>query len=393
MEREVWLRAGTAAHEAGRLAEAEAAYRRVLGVFPDDAEALKLLGILRWHRRDPLAAEQLLRRSLEVRPDDESVWLNLGNLLRAKGDLHGARQAFARVTELAPRWALGWLNLGACLRKLALPEEAVTALRRTLEFDPHCTAAYYALTSLLYRQGRVEEVAEVYRAWNARDPAHPIARHMLAATTGSDVPARADDEYVQCLFDRFAADFDSQMQALGYRGPALLAERLRREVAPDVRLDILDAGCGTGLAGPLLRPIARRLVGVDLSPRMIEKSRARQAYDELVMAELSAMMGSRQDEFDAVVCADTFIYFGVIEGLLAAAHTCLRSGGWLAFTAESHPGAESYCLGPHGRYSHSAAYLRAAPAQAGFVDITLETAVLRRERGVDVTGYVVLARS
>ena len=40
-------------------------------------------------------------------------------------------------------------------------------------------------------------------------------------------------------------------------------------------LDILDLGCGTGSTGAAFAPIARRLDGVDLSPRMIEQARAR----------------------------------------------------------------------------------------------------------------------
>ena len=47
-------------------------------------------------------------------------------------------------------------------------------------------------------------------------------------------------------------------------------------------LEVLDAGCGTGLAAPLLGPYARRLVGVDLSGAMLEQARALPQYDELV---------------------------------------------------------------------------------------------------------------
>ena len=48
----------------------------------------------------------------------------------------------------------------------------------------------------------------------------------------------------------------------------------RIEGAPRGELEIVDAGCGTGLLAPHLRPYARRLVGVDLSPKMLEKARA-----------------------------------------------------------------------------------------------------------------------
>ncbi|MCX4239251.1 class I SAM-dependent DNA methyltransferase [Paraliomyxa miuraensis] len=55
-------------------------------------------------------------------------------------------------------------------------------------------------------------------------------------------------------------------------------------------LDVLDAGCGTGLCAPLLRPLARTLVGVDLSGKMLDQARRRGGYDELIEAELTEML-------------------------------------------------------------------------------------------------------
>ena len=49
---------------------------------------------------------------------------------------------------------------------------------------------------------------------------------------------------------------------------------------------ILDAGCGTGLAGKKLREKASRLVGVDISPKMLIKAEEKGIYDELVEMEL-----------------------------------------------------------------------------------------------------------
>ena len=59
-------------------------------------------------------------------------------------------------------------------------------------------------------------------------------------------------------------------------GDALVAgERPKRS------LRILDLGCGTGLSGAAFKDLAAKLHGVDLSPAMIEKSRAREIYDRL----------------------------------------------------------------------------------------------------------------
>ena len=68
------LKAAAEAHRSGRLVEAGVAYGRVLRQQPDDPEVLKLLAILSWHKRDPLAAERLLRRSVEVNRNDSEAW-------------------------------------------------------------------------------------------------------------------------------------------------------------------------------------------------------------------------------------------------------------------------------------------------------------------------------
>jgi predicted TPR repeat methyltransferase len=137
-------------------------------------------------------------------------------------------------------------------------------------------------------------------------------------------------------------------------------------------------------------------VGVDLSSAMVDKARARAVYDELVVQELCQFMRERPNTFDVIASADTLVYFGALEEPLAAAYTCLRPGGILVFTVERldpSAGGDPYRLEPHGRYSHSEAYVRDAARKAGFVAITLETQILRRERGRDAVGHLVLART
>ncbi|WP_163597484.1 class I SAM-dependent DNA methyltransferase, partial [Klebsiella pneumoniae] len=66
---------------------------------------------------------------------------------------------------------------------------------------------------------------------------------------------------------------------LDYRAPELVAEAVAAsQEAGTTGLAILDAGCGTGLCGPSLRPFADRLIGIDLSRKMLERAAARGCY-------------------------------------------------------------------------------------------------------------------
>src|SRR6266513_3030130 len=341
------------AHKGGRLPEAKAQYCQILQGNPDDGDALNFLGMLTCQSGDVPGAVELLRKSVQAVPGNPHAWVNLGVALLAGGDANEARSAFTRASELAPDLATAWYNLGVCQGRCRQPLEAAASLHKALKLEPGHIPAYESLA-----------------------------------------PPRAENRYIKELFDSFAPSFDENLQDLGYRAPQLIAETLTKIITPNGSLDILDAGCGTGLCAPLVRPMARRLVGVDLSPRMIEKARDRALYDELVVAELCEFMRSRAEAFDVVLAADTLVYFGALEEPLTAARECLREGGALTFTVEALParsGDESYRLQPHGRYSHTEAYVHKACALAGFGGITLAAQVLRRERRAEVLGHVVLA--
>jgi predicted TPR repeat methyltransferase len=200
------------------------------------------------------------------------------------------------------------------------------------------------------------------------------------------------------VFDGFAASFDSKLAALHYRAPSLVEAMLKDcGIEPGRRLDVLDAGCGTGLCGPLVAPWARRLVGVDLSARMMVQARERRVngrpvYDELCHGELTAFLQGHRTAFDVVVSADTLVYFGDLAEVLAAAAGALRPSGLLIFTLEDagdepHP----FHIDSHGRYAHRADYVATLLTDAGF-EPEIVPAELRLEAGVPVKGLVVRAR-
>jgi len=217
---------------------------------------------------------------------------------------------------------------------------------------------------------------------------------MLAACSGRDVPERASDAFVEATFDSFAASFDAKLAKLQYRAPALVAVMAEHVQLPPTRsLDVLDAGCGTGLCGPLFAPYARRLVGVDLSARMLAHARERRVYDDLVKGELTAYLRESLASFDVIVSADTLVYFGPLGEVVAAAAGALRGGGRLIFTLEEWIGAADdaeYTINPHGRYSHARRYVERVLAAAN-LQPEIADADLRLEAGTPVAGLVVHA--
>jgi len=380
-------------HQAGSLAQAESLYLELLRRNPNDVNALHYLGVLRHAQGRSNEAVALLRKALPLAPRNAQIWNSLGGVLTGTHDARGAELAYQNATQLKPDYTEAWYNLGNLLRGQQRNDAAADCYQRVIELKPRFPGAYENIALMMKRLGREDLAANVHSQWLAAEPDNPIARHMAAAHQVTQTPERAADGFVAQLFDRMAPTFDSSLSALGYAAPGLLVDALQRVMAAAAgSLAILDAGGGTGLCGPLLRASARALVGVDLSSGMLAKARERGVYDELHESELVAFMHARPNAYDAVICADTFVYFGALEDATRAAAATLKRGGVLAFSVEAEPdgSAEKYRLHGHGRYSHGAQYVRDCVVAAGFASSQIEPAVLRKDSGIDVRGYVVV---
>jgi predicted TPR repeat methyltransferase len=415
-----------------RLSGAEAGLRAILQRWPDEPNALHYFGVLRHAQGSSDDAVALIEASLAVLPDNPGAWNNLGNVLLSAGRIDDAARAYESSVSIAPdepQAADALNNLGTVQRKQGRAAEAEAACRRAVELRPDFADAWYNLSLALMAQGRVhegllansramalwprhlqardqvirallllgerEQAATLYREWLAQEPDNPVVQHQLAACLGAQAPVRASDAYVQQLFDAFAGSFDAKLEQLHYRAPALVAEALARALGePQGALSIVDAGCGTGLCGPLVRPWAERLAGCDLSAGMLRRAKARRVYDVLHQAELAYYLDTQPEAFDVVISADTLCYFGPLEDALDAARRSLRSGGRLIFTVETLTDTDrcAHRLQPNGRYAHAADYLHDAVARSGLELLALDAVTLRLEAGLPVPGALVAAR-
>jgi predicted TPR repeat methyltransferase len=412
----------------GQLDDAEQVYKRMLEVAPDHPDIVHFYGVLLHQRGRSEEAIATIRRSLELEPDRAECYNNLGIILRAVDRYEEAAAAYATATELDPTHANAYNNLGVLRRFTGKPEEAEAAYRKAIELKPTYAEAYHNLGVLLTGLKRPREAIlcyfkvlslepertddrrllaiayceigergkaiEIFEKWIAEDPDSPVANHMLAAVSGRNVPARASDAYVELSFDGFAESFERKLEQLSYRAPSLVAgaiEDAGLEAAG--ALDVLDAGCGTGLCGPLVKPYARSLVGVDLSTGMLTKAQQKQVYDRLVKNELTVFLQARHDEFDLILSADTLVYFGPLDAVVTAAHGALRGGGMLVFTLEelvSPADGVEFHMETHGRYSHTQSYVERVLRRAGFTP-AIAHADLRTESALPVAGLVVRA--
>ncbi|RED48137.1 tetratricopeptide repeat protein [Aestuariispira insulae] len=342
------------------------------------------------------AAAKLYDSVLAQDPDNLEALGWRGEIAIQLDEYEVAAACLQKNLDLDPDGFEEYGKLGLAYYELEESEKSVRALLTAIERDDEDLVAHSNLGRALYdyfHSGAEQEAARIARDWVKRFPDNPDAAHMGAAVGGLTPPEKAVEAYVADVFDVFAQDFDQKLEELGYCAPQLLETLVKQHLPEGITgLDILDAGCGTGLCGPLLKPLANRMDGVDLSSGMLEKAADRGLYDDLAEEELVAFLKSRRGQYDLVVAADVLCYFGALEEAFAATHDSLRSGGTFAFSLETRPDTARYHLHPSGRYSHEQDYVLSAIRAVGFVIENYDRAVLRSEYGEDVKGLILLAR-
>lgn len=336
---------------------------------------------------------------------------------RLKRDSKAVRRNLLKALENDAQMAEGWYALALLDLEESKPAQAVSLLRRAVAADPGFVQAHLVLSNLLEKLGRhtdskvalhqaeraahgkigreeprkksVEASVEEMEKRLTPDKSSLELHYALAALTNVLPPSAVPEAAVAGLFDKYAATFDEHLrEKLHYQAPELLDAALGGESLGDVA----DIGCGTGLAGVLLRPKAKTLVGVDLSSGMVEQAKRRGIYDRTEVGELVDFLRGTPRAFDTIVAADVLLYLGDLGPTFEAAAKSVRPGGRFAFTLEAG-GGERYDLQiKTRRYRHSKAYVQKLAGMYGFAEEKLDAVALRQEAGKPVVGWLVVLR-
>jgi predicted TPR repeat methyltransferase len=413
-----------------KLDAADELLARILQAAPGDPDALHYQGLLRHAQGRGDESIALIGRSLSLQPAQSGAWNNLGNLLVEIGRIDDAMRAYensvsfasggdegadalSNIASLERGKATGtppsgsaaapsncgrtfseaWYNLSIALMEQGRIHESVIANSRAVLLQPRNLSARSQVIRALELLGEREQAIGMYREWLAEAPGNPVVSHLLAACEGH-APARASDGYVETVFDSYAGSFDASLEKLHYRAPELVARAVQEmHGAPAANLAVVDAGCGTGLCAPLLRPWAAHLAGCDLSVGMLQRAEQRGGYDVLHKAELTHYLTTQP--------AGSTWWHRPTRCAISATCTrcwrqprarCARKAAWCSRSRPWPGGQDDFTLEGSGRYRHAAAHVQACLAAAGFGAIRIEPIVPRREAGQDVQGWLASAR-
>ncbi|MDB5817016.1 MAG: putative methyltransferase, contains repeat [Rhizobacter sp.] len=450
--------AGLDAFQGGRFEEAERHYRASLEAVPDRASTLINLAAVQLQLRRPAEALLSADQALRVEPDAADALLHRGAALLQLGRLQEASAAADRMIQAHPGTAAGWMIRAQAGERQGRVAEAVDAYRHALVLQPSHAAAWSGLGTLLRELAQLDQAAHAFRQAIAHgaDPelngyylASVVASSAASSSTGQrstvhalpttgavtgsgsgtgGIVSHAPQAYVRGLFDQYAEEFDQHVvQQLGYDVHRTLVYELT-QAFPRRFESAVDLGCGTGLCGPLVRPLTDRLVGVDLSGGMLDKARRLGVYDELVEADLVAWLAAmawdaeepvtesgpapgsgpaarlspaipvpiqrRLRRFDLALAADVFIYVGDLDPVFAALAHVMPTGVFCFSVELAAPDVADFQLLPSLRFAHSAGYLRRLSSKHGFEVVSMIAASIRQEQRRTIAGLLVyLSRS
>lgn len=321
--------------------------------YPFHLETQSNLGACYLHLGNLVAAKSHYHRAWEIDDTDLQTIFNLGVIEMQHGNLSSARQYYLRALTLNPDFVEAHNNLAVVYLSMKdLPEAR-------------------------------KHFCEVLRL----QPSSPSIQHTVDILSHKKDINQSPPEYIQALFDSYADHYDAHLLGpLAYKVPQLLLDQVKPYLT-NKSLSILDLGAGTGLSGEVFKSYANRMVGVDLSEKMLAVAKGKHIYDELVLSDVLSYLKQASACFDLVIAADVVIYFGVLEALLAGVARVLNAQGMFVFNTEISD-TDDFQLTDTGRFKHRKSYIEQLAAKNGFVLLTIHIANIRKHLEEEVKGYI-----
>jgi Tfp pilus assembly protein PilF len=236
-------------HYAGRLAEAAAAYRKILALRPDIAEVHNNLGNVLWQQGDLVQALARFEQAILLRPDYIEALTNLGIIHAQQGNLDHAQARFEQVLSLKPDCAEAHNNLGKVLLSQGKLDEAAARYEQALAFRPEYAEAHANLGNILGAQGKLDEAAGRFERAIALRPDDADSHKNL----GNVFLSQGKLDEAMASYERALALWPNLVEAHNNLGNVLMIQgnlgkaAAHYQKALDLRPDFADAQLGRAI--------------------------------------------------------------------------------------------------------------------------------------------------
>lgn len=293
-----------------------------------------------------------------------------------------------------------WNYLSQAAQKNNHYAKALDAALRAVEISNGADSQHlnfaYSLYEIALEEGQ-DYVDSWLQKWHYKYSENAIVKQSWHAFYPSKIYQRSSAQYIKKTFDEFADSFEDTLLQLDYCVPQLIATKIKENISHfnDKKLSILDIGCGTGLCGIELKKIfpESKINGVDLSSKMLGVAEQKNIYKSLFCADIESFLSSSEKQYNLMVAADVFTYFGDLEKVIKGVFLSLEKDGMFVFSISAiNDENSSWQQHLSGRFLHSKKYIKKCLSNCGFSNIKYTQSILRKEGDKDVVGWIFIAQ-
>ncbi|TAN45966.1 MAG: tetratricopeptide repeat protein [Nitrospirae bacterium] len=149
-------------HNAGKLYYAQNGYKDILKVEPDNADALHLLGTLKFQLKEYRAAVELISRAIELDPSSALFYFSLANIFAGMGLKDAAEDHYEKAISLEPDFGAAYFNLANLHLSAEDFDKARICYRKAIDLDLNPAQSYFNIGTIQFKQKHFEEAIKSF---------------------------------------------------------------------------------------------------------------------------------------------------------------------------------------------------------------------------------------
>ena len=412
-------------HKAGHYREAQSLYKKILKSQPQHIDANYMLGTLYAEQGELNSALKYMFVAEELAPGSQYIKNNLGNVYRMRGDYEKAEKMYNAALAIQPDMIEALNNLAIVHRRLNQTSQAISLYKNAISLSPNFVEANYNLGKSYWDEGQYEDAKACFQRVLEIEPKHALATHemgnyylktgdkeraikyfeqylslapgdecgarlKLSYLDAGEMPDRQPEQLVKQTYEKKARTWDANVERIDmvFLGPQHVQNTIIQQLPDATELTVLDIGCGTGLCGSFLKPIAKKLHGVDLSEHMLSIARGKEFYNQLMCDDIIHYLENYDDTYDLIVGSGVLIFFGDLSEMFKAVSRRLGSDGYFIFTLYKSNDADIE-IRDNMHFAHSENYIRTIAAQVGLTIANIEPVIHEYEHEQPQPGFIV----
>ncbi len=289
------------------------------------------------------------------------------------------------------------LDLGLYHLNMGNLNDAAFRFKFVILMDKKHGLAYYYLGVTQLYQGNKKDALNNFKMAEKLKAKTPDLQFMMSKVDSKIVADHIPAYYVAESFNRKAANFNDQMLAKRYESYKLMVEKAALEFTTrKTPIDVLELGCGTGLAGSYLKAqfeiTINHLAALDISHEMIFEAKQlidineNPIYNEIFEVKIEDFVNDREfnqgRKFDLIISSLSLSYITELEQVLKDCHNLLKPHGTMAITLSKSNDKDIDMNIDREYYAYSEKYIDKIAKNAKFKKIEIqETDLMANERG------------